>query len=294
MPAVLRLVASILVTTSPMADAGRHSIDVTEATASAAIPGAPAQLTSRRCQIESRPNGQPDIVATDAGWLRGARAGQTYVFKGIPYAAPPVGDLRWTPPHPTPCWLGVREATTFGNVCAQATTRIGPTTAWFGNEDCLYLNVWTPRDRQPGERLPVLFFLHGGGNTVGSGSATVAASASTLGPNIQDGQQLAERGAVVVTINYRLGMLGFLAHSALSRESDTGASGNYGIRDQIAALEWVQRNIANFGGDPARVLAFGQSSGGRNVCGLIAAQQGRRWFSRAGILSGGCENFPSL
>jgi para-nitrobenzyl esterase len=141
----------------------------------------------------------------------------------------------------------------------------------------------------------VLFFVHGGSNLRGSGSETVSSTIPTLGPNIQDGEWLAARHeVVVVTINYRLGMLGYLAHPALSRDSRNGASGNYGLLDQIAALEWVQRNIVRFGGDPGRVLAFGQSAGGRNVCVLLAIQRNQRWFSRAGLLSGQCENLPSL
>ena len=295
MPTVLSLVGLILITTSPMADAGRQSIDITQATASAAIPGTPGQLTSQRCQIESRPHGQPDIVATDAGWLRGARAGQTYVFKGIPYASPPVGARRWQPPAAPDCWSGLRDATEFGSVCPQVGALPGAATTWFGNEDCLTLNVWMPAARGPRDRLPVLFFIHGGGNQRGAGSMNVPTSIPFLGPNIQDGERLSALGhVVVVTINFRLGFLGFLAHPALSRESASRASGNYALMDQIAALRWVQRNIRNFGGDPSRVLLFGQSDGRRNICAILAGGGTASLYSRAAFISGGCENFPDL
>lgn len=224
------------------------------------------------------------VVATDCGPVRGSEAGATWAFRGIPYAAPPVGRLRWQPPEPAACWTEIRDTQQFGPVCAQTGTAAG----WFGSEDCLTLNVWTPRERDPREALPVLFFIHGGGNARGAGSATVSTSVPFLGDNVQDGERLAtEAHAVVVTINYRLGFLGWLAHPALAK------SGNYGALDQIAALRWVQRNIAGFGGDPRRVLAFGQSGGGRDLCLLVAAKAASGLFARAGFLSSSCENFPS-
>jgi para-nitrobenzyl esterase len=141
----------------------------------------------------------------------------------------------------------------------------------------------------------VLFFIHGGGNSRGSGSASVATTIPVLGPNVQDGERLAQDAhAIVVTINYRLGVLGWLAHPALSKASATGTSGNNGLQDQAAALRWVQRNIRAFGGDPRRVVAFGQSAGARDLCGLVASPRTKGLFSRAGFLSNSCENFPLL
>ncbi len=172
-------------------------------------------------------------------------------------------------------------------MCAQA----GGPAGWFGSEDCLTLNVWTPRDRDAHEALPVLFFIHGGGNTRGAGSASVSTTIPFLGPNVQDGERVAAQArAVVVTINYRLGFLGWLAHPALAK---AGTSGNYGALDQIAALRWVQRNIGAFGGDPRRVLAFGQSGGGRDLCLLLASKGASGLFARAGFLSSSCENLPA-
>ena len=259
----------------------------------------------RPVTAETQPGGCPvgdevsaigtDVRLTDRGLVRGATAGDTYAFKGIPYAAPPVGNLRWRAPTPAPCWQGVREAQAYGEVCAQSGARPGTTTTWFGSEDCLYLNVWVPNDLGPGEQLPVMVFVHGGGNTRGAGSESVSTSIATLGPNIQDGQRLAEDGhAVVVTINYRLGFLGWLAHAALRSESGASSSGNYGEMDIIAALRWVRRNIASFGGDPDRVLLSGQSAGARDVCTLAASSHAASGlFSTAAVLSGQCENLPS-
>ena len=287
-------VSSILIATSPLAGAGGQSIDITQATASAAVPGTQTQLTSRRCPIGSRPSGQPDIVATDAGWLRGTRAGRTYVFKGIPYAAPPIGARRWQPPAETDCWSGLRDATEFGSVCPQVGAVPGTATTWFGNEDCLTLNVWMPAAGGPRDRLPVLFFIHGGGNQRGAGSMNVPTSIPFLGFNSQDGERLAALGSVVVTINFRLGFLGFLAHPALSRESASGASGNYALMDQIAALRWVQRNIGNFGGDPSRVPAVRPVRRRTQLSAILVGGGAEPAVFERRNMSGSCDNFPDL
>ncbi len=193
-------------------------------------------------------------VMVDGGAIRGAPAARNpdvIAFKGIPYAAPPVGDLRWRPPQPAAGWQGVRDASASGPICIQNGGQDVPQ-----DEDCLLLNVWAPRATDAPR--PVLFWIHGGGYTGGSGSTA-----------IYDGTQLAADGAVVVTINYRLNVFGFLAHPVLSAESPHGASGNYGLLDMVAALEWVRDNIAAFGGDPGRVTIFGESAGGGAVMSVM-------------------------
>ena len=193
-------------------------------------------------------------VMVSGGAVRGAAAARNadvVAFKGIPYAAPPVGDLRWRPPAPVRGWQGVRDASASGPICIQNGGQDVPQ-----DEDCLLLNVWAPRET--GAPRPVLFWIHGGGYTGGSGSTA-----------IYDGTQLAADGAVVVTINYRLNVFGFLAHPALSAESPHGASGNYGLLDMVTALEWVRDNIAAFGGDPGRVTIFGESAGGGAVMSVM-------------------------
>lgn len=211
----------------------------------------------------------PGIVVTDRGAVQGERAGATYAFKGIPYAAPPVGALRWAPPVEAPCWPDLRSAAAFGAVCPQLDGE-----AVIGDEDCLTLNVWTPVDSTVSGPLPVMVFIHGGGNARGSSAQP-----------IYDGRRLAEAGVVLVTFNYRLGPLGFLPHPSLLAEHQTG---NFGILDQIAALRWVQRNIAAFGGDPARVTIFGESAGAVDTCVLIASPLAAGLFHRAIMESGAC------
>jgi len=191
------------------------------------------------------------------------------VFKGIPYAAAPVGPLRWRPPTPIPPWHAPRAATAFGPPCVQ-NGREGPT----GSEDCLYLNVWTPAWPRGGAH-PVMVWVHGGANVVGS------ANSPTF-----DGAALARRGVVVVTVNYRLGVMGFMAHPALSAESPHHASGNYTLLDLIAALRWVHTHIAAFGGDPRRVTLFGQSSGAYDVLLLMTSPLARGLFAGAIAQSG--------
>ncbi len=221
-----------------------------------------------------------DLVQTDKGPVRGFQAGQTYAFLGIPFAAPPTGPLRWRPPADPQPWSGELAATAFGPPCPQWDDDAG---AVIGNENCLTLNVWTPITATPGADLPVMLFMHGGGNVQGS------ASKVTGGIHLYDGQFLSERGGVVVvTLQYRLGALGFLVHSGLDGESEYGSSGNYGLLDQIKALTWVQDNIRNFGGDPSRVLLFGESGGGQDTCMLLTSPLAAGLFSRALIQSGGC------
>ena len=204
-------------------------------------------------------------VAVTGGLIQGTEAAVAGVvaFKGIPFAAPPVGDLRWRPPAPIVPWGGVRDAGEAGPICVQGGGRgVGQ------SEDCLFLNVWAPAETS--EPLPVLYWIHGGGYTGGSGSTS-----------IYDGARLAADGAVVVTINYRLNVFGFLAHPALSAESPHGASGNYGLLDMVAGLEWVRDNIAAFGGDPGRVTIFGESAGGGAVMSVMLMPQSRGLFHRA-------------
>lgn len=212
-------------------------------------------------------------IATSTGQLRGPCTDAGAVFLGIPYAEPPVGPLRWRPPQPLPPWEGTRDALAFGPDFPQ------PPDPHFRaprqDEDCLYLNVWTPT-LDAGAKLPVLVWFFGGGFMTGSGS-----------DDHYDGARLAAEGAVVVTINYRCGLFGFLAHPALSAESEHGVSGNYGLQDQIAALAWVRENIAAFGGDPQRVTAFGFSAGSASISLLLTAPAARGLFQRAILQSPG-------
>ena len=211
---------------------------------------------------------QPPQVLIDAGTLQGARdASGVFVFRGIPYAAPPVQQLRWRPPHAVEHWSGIRPATAFGARCPQQGSP-------GGSEDCLFLNVWTATT-DTGARRPVIVWIHGGGGVGGTGAAPA-----------QDGRALAAKGAVVVTLNHRLGLLGYLAHPALSAESPQHVSGNYALLDQIAVLQWVQRNIAGFGGDAARVTLAGASAGARSVATLLVSPLASGLFHRAILQSG--------
>ena len=223
-------------------------------------------------------------VRIDSGAISGVATSTPgiYVFKGIPYAAPPVGSLRWRAPRPVANWQGVRKADQFGAPCVQP-LRTDPKQTR-GNEDCLYLNLWTPA-KSAAERLAVMVWIHGGGFRDGTGAML-----------LHDGEELAKKGVILVTINYRLGVLGFFAHPELTRESDRRASGNYGLMDDIAALEWVRRNIAHFGGDPGKVTIFGQSAGSMALSclqasplarGLFRAVIGESGASFGGLLRGG-------
>ena len=236
--------------------------------AALAVGGLGAPLLAQETRVETA-QGNVDGVLVD-----GIRS-----YKGIPFAAPPVGDRRWRPPQPVEAW-GQRtlRAHSFGPECMQTPYGAG---SFFGGppaptaEDCLYLNVWTGAD-DASERRPVMVWIHGGALTRGSGST-----------GIYDGTALAEKGAVVVTINYRLGPFGYLAHPLLSAESEHGSSGNYGVLDQVAALEWVRDNIAGFGGDPERVTIFGESAGSWSVNTLMATPLAAGLFHGAIGQSGG-------
>jgi para-nitrobenzyl esterase len=214
-------------------------------------------------------------VTIDTGTLEGLDTAGVMVFRGIPYARPPVGPLRWRAPLPTRLWRGVRDAKQLGQNCIQHQPYgdIDPFKAGV-SEDCLYLNVWTNSLDKRTAR-PVLVWIHGGGFWAGFG-----------GEERHNGARLAKKGAVVVTLNYRLGSFGFLAHPAFAAESPYHAAGNYGLLDQIAALRWVQRNIARFGGDPSRVTIFGESAGGMSVGSLIASPLAKGLFQRAILESG--------
>ncbi len=230
-------------------------------------------------------DGQPEAAVTVDGGLvagvPGAGGGPVRMYGSIPYAAAPVGDRRWLPPQPVEAWDGVRDGSQLPPACPQGILPVPPgEQGFFGpgatrqDEDCLYLNVWSAA--APGAAAPVMVWIHGGGLRMGD-SAEVAF----------DGSALASRGVVVVTINYRLGALGYLAHPLLREESANGASGNYGLLDQVAALEWVQRNIAAFGGDPRRVTIFGESAGSWSINYLMATPLAEGLFAGAIGQSGG-------
>lgn len=224
----------------------------------------------------------PLVVDAPAGVVKGGNEGAVRVFRGIPYALPPVGPARWTAPKPLPRWAGLRKADRFGPACYQP---LGPAGVYTNapaamSEDCLYLNIWAPRHAG---KAPVLVWIHGGALTGGWSSDPV-----------YDGAKFAARGIVLVSINYRLGVLGFLAHPELSAESPRKVSGNYGLLDQIAALSWVRRNIAAFGGDPANVTIAGESAGGLSVMYLMASPDARGLFAKAIAESAYMISMPEL
>lgn len=209
------------------------------------------------------------VVATDKGAVQGMVKDGVREFLGIPYAAPPVGDLRWQPAQEHARWQGVRDATAFGSPCPQTAGLFGPGST---NEDCLFLNVYTPPNARPGDRYPVMFWIHGGALVSGAGSQ-------------YDPTGLVDRGVVVVTINYRLGALGFLAHQSLAA-SPGGPSGDYGLTDQQQALRWSQDNISHFGGDPRNLTIFGESAGGLSVHSQLASPLAHGLFAKAITESG--------
>ena len=204
-----------------------------------------------------------DPVHLDTGSISGTDTSSpdVRVFKGVPFAAPPVGDLRWRAPKPAAHWDGVRKADQFSPICMQGNNA--------GSEDCLYLNVWTGA-KSAGEKRPVMVWIYGGGYTSGSGSQAM-----------YDGEALAKKGAVIVTLNYRLGTFGFFSYPELTKESDRRGAANFGVMDSIAALQWVQKNIAAFGGDPKRVTIFGESAGAGMVANLMTVPQAKGLFERA-------------
>src|SRR5580658_697883 len=217
-----------------------------------------------------------DDVKIETGRLKGVAHDGVVAFKGVPFAEPPVGDLRWRPPQPAKAWTGVRQASEYGADCAQKpfpgdAAPLGVQPA----EDCLYANVWIPESRT-GKKLPVMVWIYGGGFVNGGSS-----------PAVYDGSQFAKRGVVFVSFNYRVGRFGFFAHPALSKESPDGPLGNYGYMDQIAALKWVRRNIEAFGGDPGNVTLFGESAGGGSVMTMMTSPMAKGLIHKGIIESGG-------
>jgi para-nitrobenzyl esterase len=214
-----------------------------------------------------------DAVKTDAGYVSGTILGEpgreVYVYRSIPYAAPPVGDLRWKPPQPVAPWAGIRECTAFSRIAPQSATTLpgartstpstSPRFMALQSENCLYLNVLTPAKKDI-ENLPVMVWMHGGGFVFGSGNDL-----------LYNGPRLPQHGVVLVNVNMRLGPIGLLAHPLLSRESSDGISGNYMFLDMLAALKWVYNNISAFGGNPQNVTIFGESGGSAKVITLMAS-----------------------
>jgi len=226
------------------------------------------------------------VLTIEGGQIQGVQTETpgVYVYRGIPYAAAPTGDLRWKEPQPVTPWEGVRVADEFCNACMQAAHHEGEfyQKEFFDegdapySEDCLFLNIWTPAPGKVNKKLPVAMWIHGGGYVAGWGFEKE-----------MDGEAWAERDVVLVTINYRLGIFGFLAHPELTAESPHNTSGNYGILDQIAALNWIKDNIAQFGGDPGKIMIFGQSAGAGSVQTLVASPLAKSLVNNAIIMSGG-------
>lgn len=217
------------------------------------------------------------VVKTASGKVRGVSGGNVEIFKGIPYAAPPVGEFRWRPPQPVRSWEGVRDANKFGASCAQGGWGTAPGTIQAGSsEDCLYLNIWRPAGAAKNSKLPVMVWIHGGAFVGGSGSQ-----------RDDEGNQFANQGVILMTFNYRLGRLGHFAFPALSKEHSEEPKGSYAFMDQIAALKWVKQNIAAFGGDPKNVTIFGFSAGGVSVHSLLTIPAAKGLFQKAISHSGG-------
>jgi para-nitrobenzyl esterase len=249
----------------------RHALAAVMMAAALATSGCAAAPAVDLAAGEAAP-----VASTGIGQVEGLREDGLAVFRGIPFAAPPQGDNRWKPPQPAASWSGVRAAKTFAPACTQNSgAAAGGVPSAQSSEDCLYLNVWTPA-KTSAEKLPVMVWIYGGGFSAGATSVP-----------LYSGEKLAQRGVVVVSVAYRIGPMGFLAHPALSRESKDGVSGNYGLLDQIAGLDWVKANIASFGGDPSKVTIFGESAGGISVSMLAASPLARGRFSGAISQSGG-------
>ena len=230
-------------------------------------------MAAALCLIAASASAKPARI--ESGAIEGVTKDALSIYMGVPFAAPPLGELRWREPQPVVPWKGTRQATSFAPACMQNGVSMPGEKPPATSEDCLYLNIWTPA-KTAEERLPVMVWIHGGGYTNGSASMP-----------LYWGDKLAQRGVVVVTIAYRLGPLGFLAHPELTAESAKKSSGNYGLLDQIAALEWIQRNIAAFGGDRELVTIAGQSAGAMAVSMLMASPRAKSLFHRAIGQSGG-------
>lgn len=226
--------------------------------------------------VTAHAQAQPTVTISSGPLLGNESGDGMRTFLGIPYAAPPVGDLRWRAPQPVVGWKEPRDATQFGAACPQPDDRFSGLTPKVQDEACLYLNVWAPKKTDA--PMPVMVWLHGGAHRFGAGSVP-----------FYDGKNLAQRGVVVVTINYRLGYLGYFSHPALDAENE---GGNFGLMDQKAALEWVRDNIAAFGGDPTQVTLFGESAGGADTLYLMADSKSHGLFQRAIVQSGGGWNRP--
>jgi len=233
-------------------------------------------IRTSSAQAPAKAAGSDPVVTLSTGQLRGGLTADVAFFKNIPFAQPPVGNLRWREPLPAKAWTGVRDATAFGPMCNQAGNKQLP-----HSEDCLQLNIWTPKWPMTSS-VPVMVWFHGGGNTAGSAVEPLF-----------NGEVLARHGVVMVNVNYRLGVFGFFAHPALSKESPHHASGNYGLADQIMGLRWVKDNIAKFGGNPANVTIIGESAGSADVNALIASPLTKGLFVRVIAESGPVSAQPS-
>ena len=236
------------------------------------------------CNKKADPN---PVLTIEGGQIQGVPTSTEGIvaYKGIPFAAPPVGDLRWKEPQPVIAWEGVKKADAYGDAASQLTW---DPESFYGkewqasgsvpfSEDCLYLNVWTPAAGKLDEKLPVAMWIHGGGYREGF----------AFEPEMDGGEDWASRGVILVTVTYRLGVMGFFSHPLLSQESPNGVSGNYGLMDQAAALKWINKNIAQFGGDPNNITIFGQSAGAGSVQSLCASPKSKNLISKAISMSGG-------